>query len=331
MKLAAPTLNIQTFRTLTDASAKELPTRLLVAKWGTTESRRGPVKVNDVTAAQLPGNQAANKFDRVALDWNHNTLDKSVPEPKTVAGYGTPRVVPGEGIWLEQMDYTPEGRALLPGGHYPDVSPAVERLPDGTVIFLHSAGAVRQGELDGLVFPFSALESTQQKPMQSPELTALIALLAAIGMEALPENPTPEQITAAATAAQTKLKEMKPAAAAPEMEKEISVEGFAAVAKRLDRMEAENAKSRIDSLLSAATAQGKVVPFSVAVAYRFTPEELTAELDKLPAGKVPGVGTPSHDIEAFGADANADAQGLEIFSALGLSQADYKEATKKQA
>lgn len=154
---AAVTLQIHTFRAGTDAPLKDLPSRLLVAKWGDTPSGRGVVRVNERTLALLPANQALRKFDRVALDFQHNTLTGK--EPVKVAGYGTPNVVRGEGIWMENIEYTPEGKDVLPGGHYPDISPAIERDAEGTVIFLHSAGAVRQGELDGLIFPFSALAS----------------------------------------------------------------------------------------------------------------------------------------------------------------------------
>jgi Mu-like prophage I protein len=322
--MPSTTIQIHTFRSGVEG-AKALPTRLLVAKWGEVQSRRGPVIVNELTLAQLPGNQLANKFDRVAFDWNHNTLDKSAPEPKTVAGFGTPRVVAGEGIWLEDMEYTPEGRELLPGGHYPDISPAVERNAAGVVLFLHSVGAVRQGELDELVFPFSAdFQSTQPNDktnMQSPELTALIALLAALGMDALPETPTAEQVAAAATAAQTKIDDMKKPAAKPE------VEGFAAITARLDKMEADATTARLQAMLDGALAVGKAVPFAAALALRMTPEELAAELAKLPAGAVPGVAA-GHDIKAFAASGAGDSEGLAIFASMGLTPAEYAAATK---
>lgn len=325
--MPSTTIQIHTFRSGL-ASAKALPTRLLVGKWGTTPSARGPVTVNERTLALLPGQQASRKYDRVAFDFQHNSL--TGPEPVKVAGYGTPTVIAGQGLWLEAIEYTPEGKEVLPGGHYPDISPAVERNAAGEVIFLHSVGAVRQGELDGLVFPFSAdFSSTQptgptqpnETKMQSPEMTALMALLAALGMETLPENATPEQIVAAQTAALAKMDDLIKPAAKPE------VEGFAAVTARLDKMEADANTARLQGMLDGALAQGKAVPFAAALALRMTPEELAAELAKLPAGAVPGVGVKA-DIKAFAASGAGDAEGLAIFTRMGLSAEDYATATK---
>jgi Mu-like prophage I protein len=320
--MPSTTIQIHTFRAGVE-SAKALPTRLLVGKWGTTQSTRGPVTINERTLALLPGQQEARKYDRVAFDFQHNSL--TGPEPVKVAGYGTPNVIAGEGLWLEAIEYTPKGKEVLPGGHYPDVSPAVERNAAGEVIFLHSVGAVRQGELDGLVFPFSAdFSSTQPNEktnMQSPELTALIALLAALGMDALPENATAEQVAAAATAASAKIDDMKKPAAKPE------VEGFAAITARLDKMEADATTARLQAMLDGALAVGKAVPFAAALALRMTPEELAAELAKLPAGAVPGVAA-GHDIKAFAASGAGDSEGLAIFASMGLTADEYAAATK---
>lgn len=336
---SAVTLQITCFRSGTEGVLRELPGRLLVAKWGDTASSRGVVRVNEVTASRLPALQAVRKFDRVAIDFQHNTLDAKSPDPKKVAGFGTPRVIAGEGLWLEDIEWTPEGRELLPAGHYPDISPAVERMADGTVIFLHSAGAVRQGELDGLTL-FSATLSPPSQPDTDPEtntmenaaLSALRKLLAIIGIT-LPETTTAEGIAAAEGEATEKLTAMS-APAKPETKPEpaASAEGFSTALKpfvdRLDKFEADRHADAINGLLGAATAAGKVVPFSATMALKFTTEELKDALDKLPGGEVPGNGT-RHDVEAFSAHGKGGlhAESLHALKTAGYSDEEIKAAT----
>jgi phage I-like protein len=135
--------------------AKDLPRRLKLLDWGRNETVKGPVIVSDLTARQLPAMQAARGFDRIALDYEHNTVEgtpefKRTKEPREVAAYGTPLLIPGEGLFLDQIEYTPSGESNA--RNYIDLSPAPERSADGTVVFLHSVALVRQGAVEGLSF-----------------------------------------------------------------------------------------------------------------------------------------------------------------------------------
>jgi hypothetical protein len=145
--------------------------------WGTTDTNKGRLIVNETTVGVLAHNQAKAKFDRVAFDFQHNTVHGTpADEPLKVAGYGTPEVVPGEGIYLSSIEYTADGRESLLGGHYPDLSPTLRVNEGGEVIFMHSLAAVRQGEVDGL---------TLFNPVAGTKAAVALAALSAGGLFAL--------------------------------------------------------------------------------------------------------------------------------------------------
>ena len=243
------------------AADKPLPDRLLVVPWGTTTTRKGLVVCNATTLAQLPGNQAREKYDVVAFDFQHNTVKENVPEPKKVAGHGIPEIVDGEGIYLSSIDYTPEGREYLANGHYPDISPAVVRNEAGEVLFLHSVGACRQGEIDGLTLfsasddirlsTFAAAED-ETDPAETTEpadlRSLLVGLLNAINPEAqLAADATDGDI---ATAARAVAGKMKPS------------DEVTAMSARITLLEATVGNTARNAIVTRAVAEGKVIPLS---------------------------------------------------------------------
>jgi len=115
----------------------------------------GDILVNEHTAELLPKLQKETGFDRIALDFEHNTVPGSpeyerTREPREIAGYGTPKVIKGFGVVLDKIDYTPLGRATA--RNYTDVSAALQRTSDGIVCFLHSVALTRAGQLTDLRF-----------------------------------------------------------------------------------------------------------------------------------------------------------------------------------
>ena len=150
------TVQLKPYRISNGAAAlKDLPRRIKLLNWGRNESVNGPVIVNDMTARLLPKNQKQLGFDRVALDFEHNTVPdspefKRTTEPRKVAGYGVPLLVPGDGLYLDEMEYTPAGKEFA--REYIDLSPTPSQTPSGEVVFLHSAALCRQGAVDGLTF-----------------------------------------------------------------------------------------------------------------------------------------------------------------------------------
>lgn len=162
-------------------ASEELPKRLKIANWGRNDSAKGPVIVDDQSVAAFAANQRALGYDRVAIDYEHNTVPgceayKAAPEPRPVAGYATPRIIPNDGLYLEDIQWTPSG--VESARNYADLSPAPRQDKSGRVLFLHSVALCRNGALYDLSF-FSAQPSTNEPepPMPDTDLAAISAQL----------------------------------------------------------------------------------------------------------------------------------------------------------
>ena len=131
----------------------DLPTRVKLFNWGTNDTIYGPIIVNDRTIEVFEANQKAKGYESVALDFNHNTVPDS-PEyvkgaAKDIAAYGTPTIIKGDGMYLENIQYTPVGKEKA--RNYQDLSPAILD-EDGVVTDLHSVALTPNGAVKGLTF-----------------------------------------------------------------------------------------------------------------------------------------------------------------------------------
>lgn len=181
-------MNLTCFRISNGALAGEnLPNRIKILNWGDNPNKIGdPIRVTDRTAAELPGNQRAFGFDSCALDYEHNTVPGSVEykrttEPRKVAGYFHPEVVPNDGIYLVMDSYTPSG--MDNAREFIDLSPTL-KLDKKTneVLFVHSTALCRQGSVDGLhYYNITIPEEMPVEAMQKliDELTKQVADLTA--------------------------------------------------------------------------------------------------------------------------------------------------------
>src|ERR1051326_3062992 len=144
-------------------NSTDLPTRLVMLKWGDNETTQGPVKVGERTLSSLSANQARLGFDEIALDFNHNTVPghpSNKGEPAFIAATAEVKVHRGEGLVFENVKWTDKGKEHV--GHYPDLSPAVQLDDNGEVIFCHSGALCRQGAVKDLhVFSVSFLETAK--------------------------------------------------------------------------------------------------------------------------------------------------------------------------
>jgi len=155
-------------------SGASLPQRIKLLNWGRNESVKGPILVDAQSLAAMGVNQARLGYDRIALDYEHNTVDGSpefarTREPRDVAGYGVPKIISGDGLYLEDITWTASG--LANARNYADLSPTPALDHDGRVTFLHSVGLVRNGAVFGLSF-FSAPQSTRTATSMTPEQIA---------------------------------------------------------------------------------------------------------------------------------------------------------------
>lgn len=133
--------------------ADSLPTEIKLLNWGANATRKGTVRVGRKTLSLLPLSQKELGYDRVAIDFEHNTVPgteayKESKEPRDVAAYGVPQVRENDGLYLVDIEWTPIGREMA--RNYADFSPAVKLDKTGEVLFLHSIALCRQGSVDGL-------------------------------------------------------------------------------------------------------------------------------------------------------------------------------------
>jgi len=160
-------------------TAGELPKRLNVAPWGVHDTAKGRITIGQATLRNLPVAQKAANFDRVALDFNHNTVPGSeayAGEPAKVAAWGVPTVESGVGIILDALDFTSEGAAAVQGRHYIDLSPTLQLDANGETVFIHSAALCRQGAIPGLSL-FSADILAEAAAKESTDFRVLLCLL----------------------------------------------------------------------------------------------------------------------------------------------------------
>ncbi len=320
---------IYAFRSPSPLSAtKEVPTRLKVANWGRNEALplgKTPI-VNETTVACLPHNQRLANFDRLALDFQHNTLPGTEAyvaseEPRKVAAMGVPEVVPGDGLYLADLQWTPEGIAAFTGGHYPDLSPAARMNDAGEIIFLHSAGLCRQGSITGLhAFSAGQLPALKTNPSdQPPSMDYKKILCLMLGLAA---TATDAEIEAAATRfAKDEGADGDSATAAvkPVADKvEAMGVSHAALVKRLDAIER-------GSLTAQAIAAGKIIPMGVE---DLPLDKFKTMVDALPADQVPLEQRTPAGVVAFastGIGAGGGGPDAEVRKTLGISDAAWKK------
>jgi phage I-like protein len=304
---------------------------------------KGPVKVGDHTVAALAANQAAMGFDEIALDFNHNSLPghpNFKPDPRETAGYGPLEVVPGDGLYLTALSYTPSGNKFA--REYRDLSPSVLLDDDGEVIFCHSVALCPQGEVRGLSFysvnVIEALSAATAAPSSKPknnttmDYKKLICLI--LGLD--PASATDTEIEAAAEKfGKEEEAEDDPENPEGEGEAEEPEEGKGEKIKALSTQVADLVKvvsgltkvhdsSQRDAILQGATRDGKIVPMSA----RTLPlEDLRKIVAELPGNQVPLEQRTPENLTALAAGgALPNTQEAEIQRLLGINPA--KEANK---
>jgi phage I-like protein len=327
------TVRLTPFRISNGAlAARDLPPRLKLLDWGRNQTVKGTVVVNETTAQALPLNQARRGFDRVALDYEHNTVPGTpeftrTREPREVAAYGVPVVVPGEGLFLEQAEYTPSGRQHA--RNYIDLSPAPELNERGEVVFLHSAALCRQGAVEGLTFfSVEVAEGSGATGENSEEEKALMDKVMALLRKALglKDDAGEDQIVAAVqgvTALSARLEaiegQMKPLVALTAADGTLTVLSTGVDTLKADLAGLKDGKAietlqgqvaglsaaldgvRREILCHNARLQGKVIPLTAEQIAKSDLATLSAMIEKLPAGEVPLVALSAGAIQAPGA------------------------------
>ena len=267
-------ITLVTLRAVSNGALKhgasgKLPARLKVLGWGESNSVKGPVRLNEASIASLPQRQREMGFEKIALDFEHNTVPGSLEyertrEPRSVAAYGVPRVVAGEGLFLEALEWTPEGeKAAL---NYADLSPAVQFDEEGNVVFVHSAALTRNGAVEGLSF-FNVTVSnhmSDNKP-STPGSGTFITLVALAGALGLSATATEAEVMGRVTSLNSLDDRLKKLEDLGSKITTLSATDLKPLTERLDKIEAElKAGSAAatdrerEKIISLFTAEGKV-------------------------------------------------------------------------
>ncbi|MCA1963838.1 MAG: phage protease [Prosthecobacter sp.] len=251
--------------------ADGLPKRIRVLAWGRNETTQGPVIVNETTVKLLPAYNAAQNWDRPYFDFEHSSIPSSPTyrgEPVKIAATGEfldkggVEIVPGEGVYMLAGSYTPEGAALLPAGHYPDLSPVVKVNAQNELIGLHSCAFCRQGATVGLIFlsistTAKPASMDKNKPQNADELMKVLAETLSLSADA-----TPADVLTALMAAL----ERPEAAPANEEVRQLtaSVNDLVKMVKdqgdTIKLLSAAQEASERGTIMAAAVREGKVVP-----------------------------------------------------------------------
>lgn len=325
------------FRCSGDAAG--LPQRIKILNWGENPVRPGGDKkiiVDETTVATLTANQEIMGIDMVPMDYDHQSFPghkNYKPDPRHSPGSGRIEVVRGEGVFLCNIEYTPNG--IEHAASYRDVSAVVHHDKDGRPLYISAVALTQIGAVAGAEFaealsanlsPTTPMENeaTDQKPYRD----TLIQLL---GLTPKPESGgdiTDEEILAAAT----KMIEAKAtAAAATNKPASTSGEpvGTEALSARIIRLETAEAKREREQILQRAAAQGKVIPLSNELVNQTPVAVLSAMVDGLPAGEVPmGTAPGATEKPRTGSD-TATALSVDeknAAKALGLTPEEYAAA-----
>jgi hypothetical protein len=134
-------------------AAAKLPRGVKILHWGDNPSTRGNFRVGTDTLACLEENQHRLGFDRIPVDYNHSSEPSSdsykemlkAGRPPIIFGYGNPKVIAGQGVWLLAVDWTPAGRESAL--NFQDISPSLASNRSGEVVFISSVALCTNGSL----------------------------------------------------------------------------------------------------------------------------------------------------------------------------------------
>lgn len=136
-------------------NGKNLPTKLKILSWGRNDTTQGPVFLNKKTLSIFSSMQEkTGRVKDVPIDFDHCSVPGSTEfvagQPKSIAGYGDPVLIEGDGLYLYNIKWTDLGKENA--RNYKDLSPAAVTEKDGTVIGLHSVALTPTGAVEDLHF-----------------------------------------------------------------------------------------------------------------------------------------------------------------------------------
>jgi hypothetical protein len=149
------TNDLKTFKISNGALKDEtLPQRLKFFAWGDNKSTDGNFRAGEKTSAELAANQKKYGFERVAIDFNHCSVPGTdtykdllkLGQPPLIFGYGRVEAIPNDGLYLEDIVWTPLG--VQHARNFEDLSPAIQDV-NGEVTLVHSIALTPNGKVEG--------------------------------------------------------------------------------------------------------------------------------------------------------------------------------------
>lgn len=136
-------------------NGESLPNSIKVANWGANETVDGTVYLNDKTLDYFNAYQEkTGRDENVPVDFDHASVSGSkeyvAGQPKPYAAYGNPRIVKGDGLYLDNLTWTDLGKKHAK--NYMDLSPTAFLDEDGTILGLDSVALTATGAINGLTF-----------------------------------------------------------------------------------------------------------------------------------------------------------------------------------
>jgi len=186
--------DLKTFKISNGAlKAETLPRRLKFFAWGDNKSTDGNFRAGDKTSAELAANQKKFGFERVAIDFNHCSVPGTdtykdllkVGQPPLIFGYGRVEAVANDGIYLEDIIWTPLG--VQHARNFEDLSPAIQD-DDGEVTLVHSVALTPNGKMEGLEFFNAVFKASEAAAPQPTGLEKGLTLLSVAQLLGLPET-----------------------------------------------------------------------------------------------------------------------------------------------
>lgn len=264
---------------------QELPKRVDIFSLGDNDSSKGIFRITPATAERFSDVQRRFGHRRCALDFEHNTVPgtpafKEAKEPRDIAATFTPFLGPA-GLSAEEIEYTKLGKEKAE--NFTGFSPAPYHLDDGTVVGLHSMAFVRAGAMGQLAFCSVVLDDIAKiQTLEDEEMKDLLAALTAAKLT--PENADEKALAELLTNLAGRLVVIETGLTGLSAEKlgEMIAAKLQPLSAEISGLKTAGLNTERQHMLELAKFEGKVVTLSAETIAKLSPEELKAEIAKVP-------------------------------------------------
>ncbi|UYC12281.1 phage protease [Xanthomonas sp. CFBP 8445] len=308
--------------------------------------------IDQAVASRVIANFAARQNPAV-LDYEHQTLrTEENGQPAPAAGWmNSLSWREGSGLWAN-VELTARAADLIRSGEYRYVSPVLYYdEATGEVLAIEMAAITNNPAIDGMSSLAARAAATFAHHQEKDTMNLLAALLAALG---LPESTTEDQAIAACSTLKPKLDTLdklttelgaaapdaalaacsalktKAAAATPDPAKYVPVAALEDVRTQLAALSAERTAEKVDALVEAGLADGRILPSMKDWASDLGKKDLaalSAYLDKAaPIAALAGTQTRGQPPAGTKDEHGLTAGELAVCSMTGIAPKDYAAA-----